>query len=87
MGFTEADLIGDREEDTLNLTRLDTVLLEVIPDRQEETADVFLSALYSLLKDYGAATMLEHGSGIDGFNRFQKSLSGKEELEKIDLGV
>lgn len=83
VGFNDADSIGDREENTLNLTSLDTVLLlEVIPDLQEETADVFLSALYSLLQNKGAATMCEHGSGIEGFNRFKKSLSGKEELVK-----
>ena len=76
----DAETKGNREETTLNLTRFDAVLLELVPAVPEETADAFLSVMYDLVKDKGAAAIFEHGSGIEGFNRFKKSLSGKEEL-------
>ena len=81
MCSNDAETKGDREETTLHLTRLDAALLEAIPDLPEEKADVLLSAMYRYLEaDKEAATMFEHGSGIEGFNRFKESLSGKEEL-------
>lgn len=87
-GFENAKLAENKGAKGSVVTALDAVLLDTIPDLSKKKADTLLSALYDYIemKDFTRPSIFNHGKGIDGFNKYIKIMSNREDLVKT-LGL